>query len=197
MEWLRREVLDVDMDEAEVIGAEAALAFGGPVCGGFCPAVQALGLEDAPDAVAVEMRQEVAHDEGEVIQGKVGGTTQAADDGALNTIALRMDIAEQPEEFMLDLPDCGALLWRDPGKQPAQGQPRRPAAGTCFEPPDLSYSTALFTVEHGTRTVGGFELELSLRGTVYAEIPVVDDRLDLARSKLAPGMSLVTARQFP
>ncbi len=83
MEWLRREVLDVDVDEAEVIVTEAALAFSGPVCGSFWPAVQALGLEDVPDTVTVEVRQEMADDEGEVVEREVGGTPQAADDGAL------------------------------------------------------------------------------------------------------------------
>ena len=68
------------MDEAKVIVMEAALAFSEPVCGGIRPAVQALGLEDAPDAVAVEVRQEMADDEGEVIEREVGGTPQAADD---------------------------------------------------------------------------------------------------------------------
>ncbi len=53
------QVLDVDMDKAEVVVAEGALAFGGPFRKRLTPAVQALGLEDAPDAVAVQVRQEV------------------------------------------------------------------------------------------------------------------------------------------
>ncbi len=65
MEWLRRQVLDADGHEAEVVVAEGAPAFGGPFREGLTPAVQALGLEGAPGAVAVEARQDVAGDAGE------------------------------------------------------------------------------------------------------------------------------------
>jgi hypothetical protein len=50
------QVLDVDGHEAEVIVLEGALAFGGFFRDWLGPAVQPFGLEDAPDAVAVEMR---------------------------------------------------------------------------------------------------------------------------------------------
>ena len=46
-------MLDVDMHEAEVVVLEGAFAFGGLRRCRFRPAVQSLGLEDAPDAVAV------------------------------------------------------------------------------------------------------------------------------------------------
>ena len=71
MEWLRREVLDVDVDEAEVVVLERALALGGPLRNRLGPAAQPLGLEDAPDAVAIEVRQEVGDDEGQIIKGEV------------------------------------------------------------------------------------------------------------------------------
>jgi hypothetical protein len=53
------QVLDVDVDKAEVVVLERALAPFGPVRGGRWPPAQALGAEDAPDAVAVEVRQEM------------------------------------------------------------------------------------------------------------------------------------------
>ena len=76
-------MLDVDVDEAEVVVAEGTLAFDRPLGDGLWSAVQALGLEDAPDAVAIKMRQEVADDEGEIIEREVRGSPQGADDGAL------------------------------------------------------------------------------------------------------------------
>jgi hypothetical protein len=75
-------VLDVDVDEAEVIVFEGALALCGPLRHRLGAAVQPFGLEDTPDAVAVEVRQEVAHDKGQVIEGEVSGPAQGADHGA-------------------------------------------------------------------------------------------------------------------
>src|SRR6201995_5306915 len=83
VEWLRREMLDVDMHEAEVVVLEGALAFGRLCRCRFRPAVQPLSFEDAPDAVAVEMRQEMGHDKRQVIAGEVGDPAQHADNGAL------------------------------------------------------------------------------------------------------------------
>ena len=40
-------------------------------------------------------------------------------------------------------------------------------------------------------------LEVSLDGKVYATIPVLNDHLDLAHAKLAPGMSFMPARLTP
>ncbi len=71
------------MNEAEVIIAEGTLAFGGAIGEELLPAVQALCLEDALDAVAIEMWQEVGDDEGEIVEREVGGTPQATNDGAL------------------------------------------------------------------------------------------------------------------
>ena len=74
-------MLDVDMHEAEVIVLEGALAFGGLWRCRLGPAVQPLGPEDAPDAVAVEMRQEMGDDKGQIIEGEVGDATERADNG--------------------------------------------------------------------------------------------------------------------
>ncbi len=115
--------------------------------------------------------------------------------GALDTLVLRMEVARQPEDVGLDLPECGALLWREPGREPPPGQPHRAAAGACFEPPGLSYATPLFGLEHAGAAPGGFELELSLHDTVYASIPVTRDRLDVAHARLAPGVSLAPVPQ--
>src|SRR5215203_2424488 len=76
-------MLDVDMHEAKVVVLERALAFGRLCRYWLGPAVEAFGLEDAPDAVAVEMRQEMGDDKGQVIEGEVGGPAQRADNGTL------------------------------------------------------------------------------------------------------------------
>src|SRR4051794_37279082 len=71
------------MDKAEVIVLEGALAFGGLRRCWLGATIEAFGLEDAPDAVAVEMRQEMADDKRQVIEGEVGDPAQRADNGAL------------------------------------------------------------------------------------------------------------------
>lgn len=76
-------MLDVDVQEAEVVVLEGALSLGGAVGNDLGPAVQPFGLQDAENAVAVEVRQEVAHHESEVVEREVGGPSQGADHGAL------------------------------------------------------------------------------------------------------------------
>src|SRR5689334_23586249 len=71
------------MHEAEVIVLEAALAFGGLCRGWLGATVQPFGLEDAPNAVAVEMGQEMCNDKRQVIEREVGDPTQRADNGTL------------------------------------------------------------------------------------------------------------------
>ena len=76
-----RQVLDVDVHEAEIVVLErAALALA--LLRGR-QAAEALSLEDAVDGIAVEMRQEVRDDEGQIVERKAGGLAQGADDGAL------------------------------------------------------------------------------------------------------------------
>ena len=75
------QVLDVHVHEAELVLLErAALAL---ALLRRRQAAQALGLEDAVDGIAVEMRQEVRDHEGEVVEREAGGAAQGADDGAL------------------------------------------------------------------------------------------------------------------
>jgi SRSO17 transposase len=74
-----RQVLDVDVHEAEVVVPELALAPLRPLRGRWGPTAQPLGPEDAPDAVAVEVGQEVGDHEGQVVEGEVGGPAQRAD----------------------------------------------------------------------------------------------------------------------
>src|SRR5215213_4372307 len=76
-------MLDVEMHKAEVVVLEGALAFGRLCRYWLGPAVEAFGREDAPDAVAVERRQEMGDDKGQVIEGEVGGPAQRADNGPL------------------------------------------------------------------------------------------------------------------
>ena len=71
------------MDEAEVIVLEGALALEGLGRCRLGAAVQPFGLEDAPDAVAIQMRQEMGDDKRQVIEGEAGDATQRADNGAL------------------------------------------------------------------------------------------------------------------
>ena len=75
------QVLDVDVDEAELVFLELARCLRRR---GRCrPAAQTRRFEDAIDVVAVEMGQEVADHEGEVVEREAGGATQLTDDGAL------------------------------------------------------------------------------------------------------------------
>ena len=76
-----RQVLDVDVDEAEIVVLErAALAL---ALLRRRQAAQPLSLEDAVDRIAVEMRQEVRDDEGQIIERKAGGLAQSTDDRPL------------------------------------------------------------------------------------------------------------------
>ena len=75
------QVLDVHVHEAEIVVLErAALAL---ALLRRRQAAEPLRLEDAVDRIAVEMRQEVRDDEGQIVERKAGGLAQSADDGAL------------------------------------------------------------------------------------------------------------------
>jgi hypothetical protein len=76
-----RHMLNVNVQEAEVILLERAAPALRPARQWQAP--QALGIEDAVDRIPVEMRQEMAHHEGQVIERKAGGAAQDTDDGAL------------------------------------------------------------------------------------------------------------------
>jgi hypothetical protein len=75
------QVLDVHVHKAEIIVLERAALTLALLRRRQAP--QAFSLEDAVDRIAVEMRQEVADHEGEVIQRKAGGLAQSTDDRAL------------------------------------------------------------------------------------------------------------------
>ena len=83
------QVFDVDMDEAEVVVAEGALALGGTARHWPWPTVQAVRLENAPDVVATEVQQEVADDEGQVVEREVSAAPQGTDDGAFLPVAFQ------------------------------------------------------------------------------------------------------------
>jgi hypothetical protein len=55
----------------------------GPVRGGPCSPTEPLSSKDTPNAVAVEVRQEMSNHESEVIEGEIGAPAQSADYRAL------------------------------------------------------------------------------------------------------------------
>ena len=85
------QVLHVDLDEADLVVLEAAVRLAGLL--GRRQPIEALGFEDAVDRIPVQVRQEVADDEGQCVEGKAGGAAERADDGALL-------IAGAPSEFV-------------------------------------------------------------------------------------------------
>src|SRR5690349_10639606 len=100
------------MHEAEVIVLEGALAFGGLRRCWLGATVQPFGLEDAPDAVAVEMRQEVRNDKRQVIEGEVGDPAQRADNGAPPRLPSRAPDAAAPRgPGNLPHPACATCGW--------------------------------------------------------------------------------------
>ncbi len=73
-------MFDVDMDVAKIVFAKAALSFD-RAGRWFCRApVQTFSFQHTIDVVAVEMRQKVAKNEGQVIQWKAGRASHCADD---------------------------------------------------------------------------------------------------------------------
>ncbi len=75
------QMLHVDVHEADFVVLEGAVRLAGPL--GRRQPVQALRLEDAIDGVPVQVRQEVADDEGQRVEGEAGAATERAHDGAL------------------------------------------------------------------------------------------------------------------
>src|SRR5215218_6071884 len=73
------QVLHVQMHKAEIIGLERTIRL--PRSAWPRQAAQALGFEDTVDCVPVQVGQEVADDEGEVVEREAGCTPQSADDG--------------------------------------------------------------------------------------------------------------------
>lgn len=73
----------IDMNEAQVVVAELALAADGMGAGCRWAPVESLGPEDVPDAVAVEVGQEVPDNEGQLIEAEARWSAELADNGAL------------------------------------------------------------------------------------------------------------------
>lgn len=80
-----RRVLDVHAHEANVVVLERAVLPFALMSGR--QASQTLGLEDAVDRIAVEMRQKVRDHEGEVIKRKAAGLPQGADENGLSYVS--------------------------------------------------------------------------------------------------------------
>ena len=75
------QVLHVDMHEADLVVLEGAVRLAS-LLGGRQP-VETLRLEDAVDGIPVQVRQDVADDEGQRVEGEAGGAAERAHDGAL------------------------------------------------------------------------------------------------------------------
>ena len=69
------------MDEADLVVFEGAVRLAGLL--GRRQPVETLRLEDAIDGVPVQMRQEVANDEGQRVEGKAGGAAERTHNGTL------------------------------------------------------------------------------------------------------------------
>jgi len=82
-----RQMLDVDVHEAEIVGFEPAPPLARALIGierrQVGETVQPVGFQDPIDAVAVEVWQEMPDREGKVIEGKAGRFTDRADDRPL------------------------------------------------------------------------------------------------------------------
>lgn len=78
-----RQMLHVDMDVAKVIIPERAITPGRVKLFLWRPAVETCVLQERPDTVSVEVRQEVVHRKGQVIEPEFGRSPQVTDDRAL------------------------------------------------------------------------------------------------------------------
>src|ERR1700709_1610770 len=76
-------MLDVDVDEAKIVVSEGTLSLGRTFREGFWPTIKAFCLENTPDAVAIEVRQEVADNKGKIVEREVGGLAHGTNDGPL------------------------------------------------------------------------------------------------------------------
>jgi hypothetical protein len=125
---------------------------------------------------------------------RLGVFSYGGPDGPLSTVALVSKawspILESPEtrahlELMDTLSSCGTLGWIERGKRV------RPLEGGCL-PHNAYPGPSLFSLERKTAPegIGGIAVELSALGTVYATIPVENDRLGLAHATVKEGIIL-------
>jgi hypothetical protein len=92
-----------------------------------------------------------------------------------------------------DASECALLRWIVPGHPRLPSAPSRPAAGKCdfdgkFDVQPLSE----FMSGQPQADVSGFQVELSISGRVYATIPIIHDRLNVAHAKSASRIALTT-----
>ena len=76
-------MLDIDVNKTEIIILEDTLASGRLRGDWRSSPTEAFASKNSPDAVAVKMRQEVRHHEGQVVEGKVRALPQGADHSPL------------------------------------------------------------------------------------------------------------------
>jgi hypothetical protein len=133
---------------------------------------------------------------------KIGDLLYGDRHGVLSRVALRLKPGaagpkrdDGTDDLDLDIATCGFLLWIEPGRVRGPGRPTRPAGNECRG--NSGYSPdSLFSLEHRPpdQKPSGFEVELSGAGTIFATIPVKDDRLDLAHARLDDRLILM---EFP
>ena len=88
---------------------------------------------------------------------------------------------------------CGFLRWVVPGYQQLANAPRRPAVGKCdFDGKFDMQPLGAYMRDKPQTDVGGFEVEFSISGRVYATIPITHDRLDPAHAEGANRTALTT-----
>jgi len=160
------------------------------------PTIQRWAAYDAADPALME--------QGERETTRLGVLRYGDPDGALSAVMLvstLLDVvpgakpseaAEAAHEAAVDtLSSCVALGWVEKGKR------LHPMPEGC--PPMQGYydwGESLFSLERKTAPdgIGGFKLELSGAGTLYASIPIERDRLDVKNAVLAKGIAL---REMP
>lgn len=156
------------------------------------PTIQRWAAYDAADPALRE--------QGERVPARIGVLRYGDPNGALSTVMLTstlLDVApgatpseaaQAAHEDVWDtLTSCVALGWVEKGKR------LHPMPGGC--PPMQGYydwGESLFSLERKTAPdgIGGFKLELSGAGTLYASIPIERDRLDVKNAVLAKGIAL-------
>src|SRR4051794_12500523 len=73
-----RQMFDVDVNKTKIIFFKGSFSLDRSGAGRSGPTMEPIRLQNAPDAVAIEMREEVSNDKGEVIQRKVSDPAQSA-----------------------------------------------------------------------------------------------------------------------
>src|SRR5947209_3461644 len=73
------QVLDINVNKAKIILFEGSLSLYWSGRDRSGSAVQSLRLQNAPDAITIQVRQKMRDDEGQVIQSEVGDSAQRTD----------------------------------------------------------------------------------------------------------------------